>query len=94
MRLTDRSSVLLPQPDGPISAVTLPLGRVMLTSKRACFSPYQRLKSSTSRIDSSFWSSGWISAGTISPAAMAVRRSMVWVVLVLIHGRFLHCKSF
>ena len=75
MRLTERSSVLLPQPEGPISAVTLPRGTGRLMSKRACFSPYQRLKSLTSRTASSARTSGWTSAGMTRPAAMAASRS-------------------
>ncbi|MOA38590.1 hypothetical protein D3C78_1602880 [compost metagenome] len=39
MRLKQRSSVDLPQPDGPMKAVTRCFGIFMLTSYRACFSP-------------------------------------------------------
>ncbi len=39
MRLKQRNSVLLPQPDGPISAVTLRSMIGKLTSFSACLSP-------------------------------------------------------
>jgi hypothetical protein len=44
MRLRQRSRVDLPQPEGPISAVTMPFWISMLMSKSACDLPYQRLK--------------------------------------------------
>ena len=53
MRFTERIRVDLPHPDGPISAVTLPLGTGISMLNRACLSPYQRLKSSISRMASS-----------------------------------------
>jgi hypothetical protein len=49
MRLKLRSSVDLPQPDGPMMAVTRPAPIVMLTSNSAWAWPYHRLKSHTSR---------------------------------------------
>ena len=39
MRLKQRSSVDLPQPDGPMKAVTRCLGMFMLTLYSACFWP-------------------------------------------------------
>ena len=42
MRLRQRSSVDLPQPEGPMKAVTWCLGMDMEMSLSACFSPYQR----------------------------------------------------
>ncbi len=39
MRLKVRSRVDLPQPDGPMKAVTRCLGMFMLTSNNACLSP-------------------------------------------------------
>jgi hypothetical protein len=44
MRLTERSSVDLPQPDGPISAVTLPLGIGIVIVVQRLRLPYQRLE--------------------------------------------------
>src|SRR5262245_20196827 len=41
IRLKQRSSVLLPQPDGPISAVILLRGISIETSRRARAEPYQ-----------------------------------------------------
>src|SRR4051794_11647667 len=61
-RLTLRSRVDLPHPDGPIRAVTLPLGTSMLMSLSACLSPYQRLKSVTDRTWVSDANSGWTAA--------------------------------
>ena len=43
MRLRQRSSVDLPQPDGPMNAVTWFAGRSSEISWIACFSPYQTL---------------------------------------------------
>src|SRR6266550_9227482 len=48
MRLMARRNVDLPQPDGPIIAVTCLGSMVMLTSARACVAPYQALSPSTS----------------------------------------------
>ena len=45
MRLKVRSSVDLPQPDGPMKAVARFRGISRLTPLRAWKSPYQRLKS-------------------------------------------------
>ena len=39
IRLIQRNNVDLPQPDGPIKAVTWPLGIFMLILLSACFSP-------------------------------------------------------
>src|SRR4051812_32251657 len=48
MRLSVRRKVDLPQPDGPIIAVTC-LGSIeMVTSARACVDPYQAFSPSTS----------------------------------------------
>src|SRR3954454_3661573 len=41
IRLIERRNVDLPQPDGPISAVTLRGAAASEMSKSACFSPYQ-----------------------------------------------------
>ncbi len=43
MRLKQRRNVLLPQPDGPISAVTWFSGITRLMSFSAWFAPYQKL---------------------------------------------------
>ena len=43
-RLTDRNNVDLPQPEGPIRAVTLLRGMAIEMSCSACFAPYHRLK--------------------------------------------------
>ena len=42
IRFRQRSSVDLPQPDGPMNAVTWLAGRSSEMSCSACFSPYQR----------------------------------------------------
>src|SRR5258708_24286326 len=47
MRLRQRTKVDLPQPDGPIKAVTLFDATVKLILKRACNLPYQALRSRT-----------------------------------------------
>ena len=39
MRLNVRNKVDLPQPEGPMNAVTRCLGMFMLTSNKACLSP-------------------------------------------------------
>src|SRR5262245_19035646 len=44
-RLIERTNVDLPQPDGPMRAVTARVGIVMLTSYSACLPPYQNEKS-------------------------------------------------
>ena len=49
MRLKERSSVLLPQPEGPMMAVTLWSGTSSDTCLRAWCVPYQRLKSRVTR---------------------------------------------
>ena len=41
IRLMERRNVLLPHPDGPISAVTARRGTVNDTSNSACVAPYQ-----------------------------------------------------
>src|SRR5512137_1904660 len=43
IRLSVRSKVDLPQPEGPIRAVTLLVAMPMLMSKRVCLAPYQKL---------------------------------------------------
>src|SRR5260370_17477707 len=43
MRLRVRSRVDLPQPEGPMREVTLLVAMPMLTSKRVCLLPYQKL---------------------------------------------------
>src|SRR5208282_3815283 len=43
MRSRVRSSVDLPQPDGPMRAVTLLVAMPKLMSKRVCLAPYQKL---------------------------------------------------
>src|SRR5207244_4457536 len=48
VRLMARRNVDLPQPDGPIIAVTCLGSMAMLTSARACAAPYQALSPSTS----------------------------------------------
>ncbi len=47
-RLTERKNVVLPQPDGPIRAVTARRGIVKVRSKSACAAPYQKLYARTS----------------------------------------------
>ena len=42
-RLIERRKVLLPQPEGPMSAVTARRGMVNLRSNNACLAPYQKL---------------------------------------------------
>src|SRR2546428_182038 len=49
-RFTERRKVLLPQPDGPIRAVTARRGTAIVTSNRAWVAPYQKLYARTSRI--------------------------------------------
>src|SRR5437899_10812792 len=49
-RFTERRKVLLPQPDGPISAVTARRGTAIVTSNSAWVAPYQKLYARTSRI--------------------------------------------
>ena len=47
-RLIERRNVLLPHPEGPISAVTARRGMVNVRSKSACVAPYQKLYARTS----------------------------------------------
>src|SRR6267378_583288 len=47
-RFTERRNVLLPQPDGPIRAVTARRGTVTVTSNSAWVAPYQKLYARTS----------------------------------------------
>src|SRR5438093_675643 len=49
-RFTERKNVLLPQPDGPIRAVTARRGMATVTSNNAWVAPYQKLYARTSRI--------------------------------------------
>ena len=77
IRFTHRSSVLLPHPDGPISAVTFPCGTPIDTSNSACFVPYHRDRSSISRTNRSFASPACTSAGGISPRPIASSRPPV-----------------
>src|SRR5207302_3225627 len=49
-RFTERKKVLLPQPDGPIRAVTARRGMATVTSNNAWVAPYQKLYARTSRI--------------------------------------------
>ncbi len=49
-RFTERKNVLLPQPDGPISAVTARRGMATVTSNNAWVAPYQKLYARTSRM--------------------------------------------
>ena len=53
MRFMHRSSVLLPHPDGPMSAVTLPRRTSRSMSLSAWNEPYQTLRSCTERTVSS-----------------------------------------
>src|SRR5574341_44566 len=50
MWFRQRRSVLLPHPDGPMSAVTLFIGIFIPMSAMACLWPYQRLSSESSKI--------------------------------------------
>jgi hypothetical protein len=50
IRLKHRRRVDLPHPEGPISAVTVFFGMRIEISRRACFVPYQRLRSLVSRV--------------------------------------------
>jgi len=74
IRLTHRSNVVLPQPEGPIKAVTRPLATGIVISCRACFRPYHKLKFSTSRTGASRRTLSWINAWIEAPAAIAARR--------------------
>src|SRR6266550_9030634 len=49
-RFTERRNVLLPQPDGPIRAVTARRGMATVTSNSAWVAPYQKLYARTSRM--------------------------------------------
>src|SRR2546421_1080643 len=49
-RFTERKKVLLPQPDGPIRAVTARRGMATVTSNNAWVGPYQKLYVRTSRM--------------------------------------------
>src|SRR5262249_4913337 len=71
---TLRNKVDLPQPEGPIKAVTLLFGIAMLMPCRACFAPYQRLKFSIFSTASSFATAACVSVGTGLPSAIASRR--------------------
>ena len=53
MRFRQRSSVVLPQPDGPMYAVTRCFGTDMTMSRSACLSPYQSDSRSISTIGTS-----------------------------------------
>src|SRR4051812_26985280 len=48
MRLSARRNVDLPQPDGPMSAVTVFGSMVMVTPSTAAFEPYDAVRSMTS----------------------------------------------
>ena len=50
MRLKQRKNVLLPHPDGPISAVTRRSAIVRFRSLSACFLPYQKSSRSTAAL--------------------------------------------
>jgi hypothetical protein len=72
-RLTERSSVDLPQPEGPMSAVTLPRGTSMATEKSARAAPYQSEKSDTAMTTCSWRTAACTSEGTSRPCSMASR---------------------
>src|SRR3954466_13786998 len=74
MRLMQRRSVDLPQPLGPMMAVTLLRGNRMLMLNRACLGPYQRLKFSTSTIGSSASTALWMTESNVAPLAIASSR--------------------
>src|SRR3990172_1393153 len=71
MRLRQRSSVDLPQPDGPMYAVTRCYGTDMDTSRSACLAPYQSDRCSISTIGASMIpeASAW---GLRLPATLTV----------------------
>ncbi len=50
MRLRLHRKVLLPQPEGPMRAITLRSGMVRLMEYRACLAPYQKFQSRTSNL--------------------------------------------
>src|SRR5262245_5593843 len=50
MRLRVRRKVDLPQPDGPIRAITEHSGMVSEMSHRACLGPYQKLRPRTTNL--------------------------------------------
>ena len=71
IRFTDRSRVDLPQPEGPIRAVTSPRGTPMLISKSAWLSPYHSRNRSTSTESSAFSSASCVSVSKARPACTA-----------------------
>src|SRR5262249_51186790 len=81
MRLKQRSSVLLPQPEGPISAVILFLGISIVRSFTAREGPYQTRRS---RLDSTIGSAGsdGIAAGASAVGSAVLRSGLVWKTLI------------
>src|ERR1017187_409329 len=71
MRLSARMKVDLPQPLGPMMAVTLRAAILIVTSWSACRCPYHMLKFLMSNAISSA-STGWLPAG--GPAGVAETR--------------------
>ncbi len=73
MRLKQRKSVLLPQPDGPISAVILFRGMSMVRSLSASEGPYQTFRPCVASTTGSTGSAGL--GVEASGIGMATRRS-------------------
>src|SRR5713226_4075669 len=76
-RLTERSRVDLPHPDGPIIAVIFPREIGKVTSNSACLAPYHRQNWSMARTGSSRAKAGWISVWIFSPRPIASRRPLI-----------------
>src|SRR5438552_10034710 len=70
MRFKQRMSVLLPQPEGPIMAVTWCAATSSDTVSRACRSPYQALSARASR-----WGPRSASSGAVYSTTRSVRET-------------------
>ena len=70
-----RRRVLFPQPEGPISAVTLFFAIGKETPYRACLFPYHKSKSSIIRSTSPSISSFLVESGTTSPPISSLMSS-------------------
>ena len=81
MRLKQRRNVLLPQPDGPISAVTWFSGITRLMFLSAWFVPYQKSSFSATAL------AGFARSGLRSSMAMeSVGDSALWTTFVFMWG--------
>src|SRR5688572_30476241 len=71
MRLNERRSVVLPQPDGPISDVMIPRRMLTVMFRRAWNEPYQRLTSRVWMLKRSSRPTADSAVGAVSGVAVA-----------------------